>query len=122
MPYNNKGFDFICDKGYKIDVKSSCFLTSRPNMWAFKIRYNTIADYFLCLAFDNRKDLNPAHIWLIPGHIINHQTCASISKSTLDRWHEYELIDKLGEVMTCCDAMKQSNVIEERLKQIEGDD
>jgi len=24
MPHNNKGFDFICNRGKKIDVKSSC--------------------------------------------------------------------------------------------------
>ena len=60
MPYGHKGYDFICSKGMKIDVKSGC-ITNR-GAWAFTINKNTIADYFLCLAFDNRDDLNPMHM------------------------------------------------------------
>ena len=41
MPYGHKGFDFICNKGKKIDVKSSCMRASGSN-WAFDIRKNKI--------------------------------------------------------------------------------
>ena len=74
MPYNNPGYDLICGNGYKIDVKSVCHVKDIPNKWNFPIRRNKIPDYFLCLAFDNREDLNPKHIWLIPGHIINNKS------------------------------------------------
>ena len=107
MPYGNPGYDIICNKGKKIDVKSSC---TRRDMrwnsisWAFNIGRNTTADYFLCLAFDNREDLNPLHAWLIPGSKINHLTGTSISPSTLHKWDAYALdTSKIGD---CCDAMR----------------
>ena len=72
--------------------------------WAFNIGRNTTADYFLCLAFDNREDLNPLHAWLIPGSKINHLTGTSISPSTLHKWDAYALdTSKIGD---CCDAMR----------------
>ena len=105
MPYINSGFDFICGQGYKIDVKSSC---SRKNGgWAFHIKRNTIADYFLCLAFDNRQDLNPLYIWLIPGDNLNHLTGASIQPSTIHKWDEYRL--DISKVITCCNVMKEKS-------------
>ena len=104
MPPKNRGFDFICSNGYKIDVKSS---TLHDNRWGFYIRYNTIADYFLCLAFDNRNDLNPQHLWLIPGYILNDKSGVSITESTLDKWKKYE--QPINDVITCCDTMKTNN-------------
>ncbi len=50
MPYGNPGYDFICDKGYKIDVKSSCVRKSWGGFWGFHIFKNTIADYFIFVA------------------------------------------------------------------------
>lgn len=95
MPYGHKGFDFICGKGYKVDVKSRC-ASKRDNNWCFDIRKNTIADYFLMLAFDNREDLNPLYMWLIPGDVVNHLKSVTISVSTLNKWNEYKLdIDKV---------------------------
>ena len=103
MPHNNPGYDFICNKGKKIDVKSSCSHKKGRN-WTFDIGRNQIADLFLCLTFDNREDLNPLNIWLIPGDIINHLTTASISKSTLSKWDKFKLdIDK---VASCCTTLK----------------
>lgn len=109
MPYGHKGCDFICNKGKKIDVKSACTRVRDKcsDNWAFMIRKNKIADFFLCLAFDNREDLNPLHIWLIPGNIINHLMGASISESTISKWDEYKL--DIAKVTTCCDSMKHSN-------------
>ena len=102
MPYGNAGFDFICGGGYKIDVKSSCL--QKSGRWLFTTNHNTIADYFLCLAFDNREDLNPLHAWLIRGKKINHLVGASISPSTIKKWDEYML--DTTKVVTCCNTLK----------------
>ena len=108
MPYGNPGYDFICGGGYKIDVKSSCRRTrkNRVDNWGFCIRKNQIADYFLCLAFDNRDDLTPKHIWLIPGDVINDHVSVSISETMLTKWDEYKL--DINKVITCCNTMKAS--------------
>ena len=63
MPHNNIGFDIICNRRKKIDVKSSCM--HKNGRWMFNIKHNMIADYFLFLAFDNRKYLNPLYIKLM---------------------------------------------------------
>lgn len=117
MPYANKGFDFICNRGKKIDVKSACI--RKIGGWEFTINKNIIADYFLCLAFDNRKDLNPLHLWLVPGCSISHLSSTSISVSTLYKWTEYKLSDRLGAVIDCCDSMKDLHHIDE-LCDVEG--
>lgn len=103
MPYNNPGFDFICKGGYKIDVKSSC-QRSHGNWspaYTFCISRNKTADYFLCLAFDNRENLNPLHIWLIPGSDINNYTGIGISESTVTKWDKYK-IDKIDDIVLYC--------------------
>ena len=69
MPMNNPGYDFICNHGKKIDIKSSC-LRKKGN-WLFNIKRNTTANYFLCLAFDDRGNMTPLHAWLIPGSKLN---------------------------------------------------
>lgn len=103
MPYNNIGFDFICGNGYKIDAKSSTMRDGER--WSFNINKNKIADYFLLIAFDNRDDLNPIYLWLIPGHVLNHLTGTYISKTTLHKWIEYE--QPLNKVVLCCDEMRK---------------
>ena len=103
MPINNHGYDFICGKGFQIDVKSACKRKSRDS-WEFHIDHNRIADHFLCLAFDNREDLNPLHIWLLPGSAFNHLVVASISQSTIHKWDAYRL--DVTKVTACCNVMK----------------
>jgi hypothetical protein len=110
MPNCNPGYDFKCNNGFKIDVKAACSIKDYPHSWMFAIRRNTEADYFLCMAFDNRVDLNPQYIWLIPGKVLNSHVSAHISMSTLDKWAEYELIDKLDDVIACCDVMKSKTI------------
>lgn len=106
MPYGHPGYDFICNKGKKVDGKSSCL--TKDGRWRFTIRYNTIADYFLLVAYDNRNDLNPMHVWLIPGDKVNHLKMASISPSTLDKWAEYE--QPIGDVISCCDTIRKGDI------------
>lgn len=105
MPYANHGFDIICNKDFMIDVKSSATGDKR-GYWIFNIKKNQIADYFLCIAFESRDDLhNPSHLWMIPGHIINHLSKLKISKSTIDKWQQYEL--SLNKLVACCDNFKE---------------
>ena len=108
MPYGNPGYDFICNHGKKIDVKSSCALKdtrwNSATSWAFHINHNTTADYFLCLAFDNREDLNPLHAWLLPGSKFNNFSKVQISLSTIHKWDAYAL--DISKISDCCDAMR----------------
>lgn len=104
MPYANPGYDFVCNKEKKIDVKCSCKRVGSNNGWEFHIRKNTVADFFLCLAFDNREDLTPLHVWLVPGGAVNHLQSTNISESSISRWAAHEIgVDK---VVACCDSMR----------------
>jgi len=103
MPRNHSGYDFNCNKGKKVDVKSGC-IQKRGSGWSFHIERNAVADYFLCIAFDNRSDLTPIHVWLVPGDRVNHLTTATITESTISKWSEYEL--DISETIKCCDNMK----------------
>ena len=106
MPMNNHGYDFKCGNGYKIDVKSSCshHVKNRSDLWQFRINGNQIPDYFLCLAFDNREDLNPLHIWLIPANDVSTSVTVAISESTIQKWNEYEL--DISKVSKYCDIYR----------------
>jgi len=120
MPINNPGYDFVCRYGHKIDVKSSClrYINCSCNKnWMFSIRKNKIADYFLLLAFDNRKDLNPKHIWLIKGsevvrstlqntRLLNDKMTLSITNTKRNRrkYKQYRQTDKLKETIKCCNT------------------
>ena len=105
MPYGHPGYDFVCKNGKKIDVKSSC-TRKTTTRWSFIIDKNTIADYFWCVAFDNREDLNILHIWMLPGDKFNHLTTASISESTLYKWSEYE--KPIDEAIICWNEIEES--------------
>lgn len=108
MPMHNRGYDFVCNKGKKIDVKSSCI--AKDGQWVFRIGRNTIADYFLCLAFNNRIDLNPIHLWMIPGDVINDHQCTGIRPTTIGRWKEYEL--DITKISACCNIIKNKHSLE----------
>jgi len=125
MSYGNPGYDFICNKGYKIEVKSACLckIISRYKheyfSWRFTIKKNRTADYFLLLAFDNRNDLNPMHIWLIKrGEIIetiftkvciNDKQLLSIQNiiRSINKYSKYELPSKLEKIKNCCISLKK---------------
>ena len=105
QPHGNPGFDFICNKGMKIDVKSSCIrINKNINYWNFHIDKNKIADYFLCLAFDNRNDLNPLHMWLLPADKFNNKTGAGILVNKINKWDKCAL--DINKVSVCCDVIK----------------
>lgn len=119
MPNGNRGYDFICKNGCKIDVKSSS-IDKTQNRWIFIINKNKIADYFLLIGYDNRENLNPMHIWLIKSdeliknkeHIdvqFNNYVSFSIKNTfkSLKRFEKYELKDKLNEVTEICNKFKK---------------
>lgn len=110
MPYGNPGYDFICGNGYLIDSKASCERSQdgRHTSWQFRINKNTIADFFVLLAFDDRDNTNPLHVWMLPGHVVNNQISISISESTIDKWDEYRL--DINKVIRCCNAMKEGDI------------
>jgi len=107
MRNGNVGFDFICNRDKKIDVKSSCItLAHQKNpRWIFNINENIVADYFLLIAFKNRDELTIHHIWLIPGSVLNHiKSTVSISPSTIDKWSEF--MQPIGPALACCNTIK----------------
>lgn len=106
MPNGNQGFDFLCEKGFKIDVKSGCLIDAKCSHWHFSIFKNKIANYFLLLAFDSRESLEPQHVWLVPGNVINNKGGIAIynTKRSLAKWSQYE--KPLDRVIACCNLMK----------------
>ena len=102
MPYGNPKFDFICNRGKKIDVKSACISLqyNKYPRWAFTIDYNKIADYFILIAFDNRTDLNPLYLWMIPGNELNHRASAQIRPSIIHKWDKWKR--DIEDAQLCC--------------------
>ena len=109
MPIQNAGFDYWVD-GKRVEVKSSSIEpTPTGTRWHFGINHNTSADEFLIVALDNRTNLRPMHIWLIPGNLINHLKGLSIQNSLygMNQWKEYEIIgDKFYKVCMECDRLR----------------
>ena len=105
MPYGMTGYDYVCNKKYKFDVKSMCLDTKKR--WHFNILKNKIADIFLLLGFDNRYDMNLLHVWRIKGNnriknkngtkLMNEKTTLSIWNTTrsLTDFYEYEITYEL---------------------------
>ena len=111
MPVTHPGYDFVCNRGKKIDVKSATRRSRGNNLsWGFNVNKNTTADYFLVIAFDDRHELTPLHLWMMPGHVVNDRVNITISHKTIDKWDEYRLdVDK---VVSCCDEMKHGGIHE----------
>ena len=116
MPYGNPKFDFICNKGKKIDVKSSCtrLRDKKHQYWKFNINCNVIADFFIFIAFDNVEDLNPLYLWMIPGHKINDKASKSIRLTTIHKWDEWKM--DIKDAQTCCAEMKASEIKLQEIK------
>lgn len=107
MPITNKGYDFMCSRGRKVDVKTACEQMkprSIKPIWYFNIFKNQIADYFICVAFDNRDELNPKHIWMIPSEDVKDVNGISVSEHSKSKWDDYEL--DLDRLVFACDMVK----------------
>lgn len=117
MPHGNEKYDFVCKKGYKIDVKSACLHKNKgckTEFWRFQINHNDVADYFLCLGFDNRNNLNPLKIWLLKGSEIvrekeiNKFSALQINNTIVGtaQFEIFEQKDKLEKTIKCCDSLR----------------
>jgi hypothetical protein len=110
MPHNNKGYDMVCGRGYKVDVKAACIFTKTyqyktpklVNGWFFRIRRNEIADYVVCIGFNNdRERLEVLRAWVIPGRLVRGMTTIHISADTskVHKWDKYEYpIEKIRDI------------------------
>ena len=125
MPNGNIGYDFICKKGYKIDVKCSCLRYKEGNVhWGFNIEKNHVADYFLLLAFNSRSDLEPQHVWLINNSEIvrgiewrGKTRICQLKQIKILRIYDtpkhliyfkpFEMINKLEQIRLCCNALRE---------------
>ena len=87
-------------------MKSSC--VNNRGGWYFTINKNVTAEYFLCIAFDNRTDLTPIHLWLIPGIDVNQKFGFNVSLNTLYKWEKYEL--DITKVVNYCDNKKGGDI------------
>jgi hypothetical protein len=95
MPYGNRGYDFVCKQGYKIDAKAACIKDGR---WCFYMRKNKIADYFICLGLTDRDPIEPCRVWIIPGDEVRDNMAISI-RAKGSKWDKYEHpIDKVSVV------------------------
>lgn len=92
MPTGNWKYDFECPTGIKVDVKSST-MRRDPRLWYFTTCYNTEADYFFMVAFDNRTNLQVQHLWWIPTDLISDRAGLAIGAGKLSqsKWKQYEL-------------------------------
>lgn len=109
MPHGHPKYDYLCSQGYKVDVKSattSIHKVKNTLQWKFKINKNIEADYFMCVAYNNRDDLNIIKMWMIPGRKINHLGQLSISPGSFEKWSEYELDPK--DATVCVEKIKNS--------------
>jgi len=113
MPHGNKGFDAICKNNYKIEIKSSVLY--KDNRWNFHISQNKIADFFFCIGFNNRINLEIQYIWLIPGNDVvrNKKLNEFYSLYIYDTEHsrscvaKYVLSDKLEQANNTCVLFKK---------------
>ena len=110
MPPNFPGYDLVCNRGKRIDVKASTICVrenknSVVNGWKFHIRYNKNCDFFLCIAFDNVIDCNPLIAWMIPGNEVNDNESITISSTTIHKWDKWKM--DMSNAQACCDLMKK---------------
>jgi len=108
MRLGNPGYDIVCNKGYKIDVKASTL--SVTNTFGFNINENRIADYFILIGYNNIIELKPLHIWIIGGKEIIHdypmhdwnRLMVPNEPTHIEYLQKYERIDKLDELREIC--------------------
>jgi hypothetical protein len=92
----------------------------QEDRWTFHVKHNTTADYFLCIAFDNREHLNPLHLWVIPGKALSHKGTASIAETTLGKWAQYE--KPINNAISCCNILKNESTMDDLQEFTKGGD
>ena len=113
-PYGTIGYDWICNKGMKIECKARCLDSN--NTWDYPIgnrrnyNYNMVADYFIISAWDNRESLNPFHVWvfhrddIVRGEPFWMRMSISISNSekVLKKFKKFEVTNRLDKLKELC--------------------
>lgn len=113
-PYGTIGYDWICNKGKKIECKARCLDSN--NAWDYPIgnrrnyNYNMVADYFIISAWDNRESLNPFHVWvfhrddIVRGEPFWMRMSISISNSekVLKKFKKFEVTNRLDKLKELC--------------------
>lgn len=118
MPPNNPGFDWLCKNGLKIQSKARCIgyrSCCDSSIFEFLIKRNSIADWFILSAWDNRDSLVPLHIWAFHKNDIvrGRKFCEFVSLSItnkpeyLKEFEKYEVTDKLEKLKEICDRDKK---------------
>ena len=79
-------------------------MSRNRSRWMFHVKKNTVADFFLCIAFDNRESLTPLHLWLIPSNEVKDREMIGIGPNTLHKWDKYK--QDISKTLQCCDEMK----------------
>lgn len=113
MPFGFPGYDFICNKGKKINAKASTAhirknKNSTVESWKFEIKKNKKCDFFLSIAFDSVNNPNPLHMWMIPGNEVNDRVGIQISSSTIHRWDKWKM--NINDAQLCCMTMKEKEI------------
>jgi len=120
MPVTHPGYDFECNRHFKIDAKSSCLVNASRggSYWQFTIKCNKVPHFYLLIAWDNRDNLNPIHIWLIPAALINMKKIIYIgnTEKSLAKWKKYER--PLTNVLSCCKTMRAKKLLEEDIEEV----
>lgn len=119
MPYGNPGFDWVCNKGDKIDNKGVCLVhvDGRPPEWVFGIKWNNIADWFILSAWDNRDSLTPLHVWtfhkndIVRGRKFWRRDSLTITNTQegIREFEEYEVTDRLKKLKELCRIKNNEN-------------
>ena len=118
MPYNNPGYDIICPRGYKIDVKAT--VLNQHNMFGFGIKKNKVADYFALVGFNNIIELEPLRMWIIRNdEYVNKHKISELSRFVIpnerlyiEKYQKYEKFDKLDMLKNVCKEFDAKNKIE----------
>jgi len=118
MPCNHPGYDIICPKGYKIDVKAT--VLSRYNTFCFGIQKNEVADYFILVGFNNIIELKPLHLWIIKSdeNIHGRPLKEFLSLKIIDEpqyiqeYQKYEKLNRLEMLKSVCEEFDAKNKIE----------
>lgn len=118
MPHYNVGYDIICPKGHRIDVKAT--ILNRYNLFSFHINRNMVADYFVLIGFNNIIELKPLYLWIIKGDenisgcpMRNLELLSILNEPDYLRvYQKHERIDKLEELKNICKIFDAKNKVE----------
>lgn len=116
MPRSERGYDIVCNKGKKIDVKMSCATlkkNSKNQSFNFKIEKNKTADHFILIALDNGNDINILNLWIVPAHEINNKSNITTSIKTMHKWDKWKR-DNV-ELKICQRVINDSKAFRKRL-------